>query len=365
MNASGFQNHQDNYKQQILQRVSRSFALTIPQLPPVLSRTTTIGYLLCRIVDTIEDEEDLSVAQKHSFFKEFVDVVDGYAKADLFAERLLPRLGKNTLSAEKELVENCSIVIQAFLRLKPQEQANLSRCVKIMSAGMLRFQKLKSLEGLKNIAHLDSYCYHVAGVVGEMLTDLFCAYSPEISKHREKLYALAPSFGQGLQMTNILKDLWDDRKCGSCWLPRDVFQKHGYDLSRLSEYVYEPAFGRGLAELIGITRAHLKNALTYTLMIPRHETGIRKFCLWAIGMAVCTLGNIKKKPSYQSGSDVKISRKNAKAVIVTTNLTLRSNLLLKVLFEFYTRGLPSSGHVDTLQRCQPENFFLSRQNLLK
>ncbi|MCK4793872.1 MAG: squalene/phytoene synthase family protein, partial [Desulfobacteraceae bacterium] len=122
MNASGFQNKQDNYKQQILQRVSRSFALTIPQLPPVLSRTTTIGYLLCRIVDTIEDEEDLSVAQKHSFFKEFVDVVDGYAKADLFAERLLPRLGKNTLSAEKELVENCSIVIQAFLRLKPQEQ---------------------------------------------------------------------------------------------------------------------------------------------------------------------------------------------------------------------------------------------------
>lgn len=365
MNARGFQTNQDDYNQQILQRVSRSFALTIPQLPPTLSRTTTIGYLLCRIVDTIEDEKDLSVAEKYSFFKEFVDVVDGYAKAEAFAERLLPRLGENTLSAEKELVENCSLVIQAFLRLTSQEQAILSRCVKIMSAGMLRFQELKSFQGLKDIAHVDSYCYHVAGVVGEMLTDLFCAYSPEISKHRKKLYTLAPSFGQGLQMTNILKDLWDDRKSGSCWLPGDVFQKHGYDLSRLSEYVYEPTFGRGLSELIGITCAHLKNALTYTLMIPRHETGIRKFCLWAIGMAVCTLGNIKKNPDYQSGSDVKISQKNTKAIIVTTNFTLRSNLLLKVLFNFYTRGFPPSDHVDTLQRCTPENIFLSRQNTLK
>jgi len=133
-------------------------------------------------------------------------------------------------------------------------------------------------------------------------------------------------------MTNILKDLWDDWKCGSCWLPRDVFQKYGYDLSRLSECAYEPEFGRGLSELIGITRDHLKNALTYTLMIPRHETGIRKFCLWAIGMAILTLGNIKKKPTYQSGNDVKISRKNTKAVIITSNLTLRSNLLLKLLF---------------------------------
>jgi farnesyl-diphosphate farnesyltransferase len=365
MNASEFQTHQNDYKQQILQQVSRSFALTIPQLPPVLSRTTTIGYLLCRIVDTIEDEDSLSVDQKHSFFKEFVDVVDSHATAELFAERLLPRLGKNTLPPEKELVENCSIIIQAFLRLKPREQAILSRCVKIMSAGMLRFQKLKSLQGLEDIAHLDSYCYHVAGVVGEMLTDLFCAYSPVILKHREKLYTLAPSFGQGLQMTNILKDLWDDRRCGSCWLPRDVFQKHGYDLSRLSENVYDPAFGRGLTELIGITRTHLKNALTYTLMIPSYETGIRKFCLWAIGMAVCTLVNIKKKPDYQSGRDVKISRKITKAVIVTTNLTLRSNLLLKALFDFYTRGLPSSDHVDTLQRCRPEIYFLSGQNPLK
>ena len=58
-----------------------------------------------------------------------------------------------------------------------------------------------------------------------MLTELFCDYSAEIDRHRKKLLQLAVSFGQGLQMTNILKDIWDDRARGACWLPRDVFQQ--------------------------------------------------------------------------------------------------------------------------------------------
>ena len=56
-----------------------------------------------------------------------------------------------------------------------------------------------------------------------MLTDLFCAYSPEIDARRSRLAPLSTSFGQGLQMTNILKDTWEDRRRGVCWLPRDVF----------------------------------------------------------------------------------------------------------------------------------------------
>ena len=51
----------DDYEIQILNKVSRSFALTIPQLPKKLRRTVTNAYLLCRIVDTIEDEPGLSL----------------------------------------------------------------------------------------------------------------------------------------------------------------------------------------------------------------------------------------------------------------------------------------------------------------
>ncbi len=51
-----------------------------------------------------------------------------------------------------------------------------------------------------------------------------------------------------------------------------------------------------------MAHAHLRNALSYTLLIPAHETGIRRFCLWAIGLAVLTLRKIAANPGFTSGS---------------------------------------------------------------
>ena len=44
----------------LLPGVSRTFALTIPQLPEPLRVPVTNAYLLCRLADTIEDEPALS-----------------------------------------------------------------------------------------------------------------------------------------------------------------------------------------------------------------------------------------------------------------------------------------------------------------
>lgn len=44
------------YQARILSRVSRTFALTIPQLPAELATVVTHAYLLLRLADTIEDE---------------------------------------------------------------------------------------------------------------------------------------------------------------------------------------------------------------------------------------------------------------------------------------------------------------------
>jgi farnesyl-diphosphate farnesyltransferase len=326
--------------QQLLHGVSRSFALTIPNLPPQLCRTVTIAYLLCRIVDTIEDEESLPISLKQQFFDEFIDVVNGRAAPDGFTEKLFPLLSVSTLPAEKELIQETPVVIRHFFRTNPAQQALLRQCVTAMSTGMLQFQESKSVHGLENLSDMDTYCYHVAGVVGEMLTGLFCDYSKTISKNQEKLMALASSFGQGLQMTNILKDLWEDRARGACWLPQDIFKGNEFDLKDLSPGVYTPAFGEGLAELIGIAHGHLKNALAYSLLMPQRETGIRKFCLWAIGMAIFTLQKLNRTRHYSCGDEVKISRKTLKRIILATNATLRSNFLLQSLFTFAARGLP-------------------------
>jgi farnesyl-diphosphate farnesyltransferase len=76
------------------------------------------------------------------------------------------------------------------------------------------------------------------------------------------------------------------------------------------------------------------------LMLPSNETGIRKFCLWALGMAVLTLRRIHENPHFVSGQDVKISRRSVKATIILTSLSARSNLALKSLFGLAATGLP-------------------------
>ena len=151
-----------------------------------------------------------------------------------------------------------------------------------MCYGMHQFQRTASLSGLRTSSDLDGYCYYVAGVVGEMLTELFCDYSPDIARHRPALSALAASFAQGLQMTNILKDVWEDRSRGACWLPQEVFARHGVDLgAAVAANPATRASAPGMRELVGMAHAHLRNALDYTLLIPGRETGIRRFCLWA------------------------------------------------------------------------------------
>ena len=148
-----------------------------------------------------------------------------------------------------------------------------------------------------------------------MLTELFCDYSEEIGARREDLFALSTSFGQGLQMTNILKDLWEDRSRGVCWLPQDVFSSSGFELRALSPGQADPGFIRGLFELVGIARHHLTNALRYTLLIPARETGIRRYCLWSLGMAVLTLRRIHATPGIPKrpgGQDIASQREGGR-----------------------------------------------------
>src|SRR5256885_11545663 len=125
-----------------------------------------------------------------------------------------------------------------------------------------------------------------------MLTGPFCGYDPAIGRQGTGLHDLDVSFAQGLQMTNILKDVWEDRSRGACWLPQEVFSRHGIDLSQLTPGTADGRFDAAMHELVGVAHAHLRNALAFTLLIPGREAGIRRFCLWAIGLAILTLRKI-------------------------------------------------------------------------
>lgn len=350
------------YQDRILQGVSRTFALTIPQLPSPLDRVVGNAYLLCRIADTIEDDKHLPYADKRHFSERFIEVVgaelDGQRSgetgpedggktgdrqdADRFARDLHPRLSPTATDSERDLVRNTPAVIRITHSFNRIQQAALHRCIRIMADGMARYQEANVANGLKDQQDMDSYCYYVAGVVGEMLTELFCDYSSAINQNHDEMMALAVSFGQGLQMTNILKDIWDDQKRNMCWLPQSVLERYGVELRSGAPLRNGKEFQQALGHLVGVARRHLDNALNYTLLLPGDEVGIRRFCLWALGMAILTLRKINNHRAFTSGNEVKITRGSVRATIISANLLTRHDFLLRWLFNRLAAGLPTA-----------------------
>ena len=355
----------EQYQEYILQAVSRTFALTIPQLPTELRKPVGSAYLLCRIADTIEDESSLTVEQKNDFAREFVAVVAGTSSAETFSESLSNFLSSQTHEAERDLVVNTARVIRILSGFTAAQRSAISRCMSIMTSGMTYFQSNKNPLGLKNLTELDSYCYHVAGVVGEMLTELYCDYSAAVRTKRTELLKLAVSFGQGLQMTNILKDYWEDRRRGACWLPQDVLTQHGYDVKLLPDGVYRKSFGDAIGTLVGIAHLHLRNGLAYTLTIPRKERGLRKFCFWALGMALLTLRKINNNRAYTSATQVKISRRSVRAISFLANQVLGGETLPRLLFEAFAKGLPMPDPARFVQDSsqKPDRVYPNHDNL--
>ncbi len=334
----------DDLQNYLLLGVSRTFALTIPQLPTELCQVVSNGYLLCRIVDTIEDDPALDATQKRHYSRLFTAAVAGEGDVESFAQSLSALLSTATIPAEHELVQLTPEVIKITHGFDEQQREALATCVRVMAEGMVYYQELDTHAGLPSLVDMEKYCYYVAGVVGEMLTRLFCAYSPKIDRNCAEMQRLSIAFGQGLQMTNILKDIWDDHQRGACWLPQKIFSRHDFNLADMTPGQHDAGFEKGIEELIAIAHGCLKQALEYTLLIPAREAGIRSFCFLAIGMAELTLRKIGDNKSYIHGNQVKISRRSVKGVVAASRVAVHNDFLLRALFKFCGRGLPEPPH---------------------
>jgi len=336
---------------ELLAGVSRTFALTIPALPGRLARVVGNAYLLCRITDTIEDAASLDPTGTLDFCERFIAVVERREDAAAFARDFEPHLAQSASAEERRLIRSTPRVLAITATFTPEQQAALADCIAVMGRGMATFQKRTGLAGLEDLAEHARYCYVVAGCVGEMLTRLFIEHLPELAPRREELLRLAVSFGQCLQMTNILKDFWEDRANGVCWLPRDVFLAEGLDLAEAQPG--DPRFASGYRRLLGLARAHGENALAYTLALPRGETGIRNFCLWALYMALLTQGKVLARPGFAGGGEVKIRRRTVRAVVAWSRLAVRSNALVAATFRWLARGLPAPRPGDVVAPASP------------
>ena len=305
------------YQKAILDSVSRTFALTIPLLPPSIEIVVGNTYLLCRIVDTIEDAADLSPETKQKLSKLFLDAVLEKAPVDHFVKPCLEALKHYGNQNELDLIAHTPTVLRILQTCSKADQNAVSRCVSIMSEGMSYFHDKQTQAGLKDLKEFERYCYVVAGVVGELLTTIFSNHSPAFAKNIKGHEDLATAFGQALQMTNILKDSPEDRARGVSWKPADITQ----------------------GQLLKISYEKLQDSLSYILLIPKEELGMRRFCFLAFGLAVMTLKKISDRKQFSHKDEVKLSRNSVMIFYAFTTFAVRSNTLMKTFFNTWSRSL--------------------------
>ncbi len=328
-----------NYCQEILPKVSRTFALNIRCLKNDLHRAVLSAYLFCRIVDTVEDAPKLDAIRKIDLLLEFsklaLDSQYRFKHLDEWVEACSVVDGS---ANDLDLLANTKRVFNVFDTLPSSFQDCIMESVSNMAQGMAFFQKMfDSSKGalLEDGNQLEEYCYYVAGCVGEMLCALFLEECPKISEKSAKIMKeTAVSFGLGLQITNIAKDFLTDRKRGWSYIPRSYIVESGLTVERFTAPEFDEKKLKVIQTLLRKTIGHLKDALKFTLAIPRIRLDIRLFCVLPLWMAVETAATLfNNRRLLESEDPVKISRKTVKRIVRRGPILSVSNFLLRWSFE--------------------------------
>lgn len=324
-----------------LQLVSRTFALTIPMLGNPLADWVGLAYLVCRTLDTVEDDADMSSARKVemlAFLKSFL-AEDCEPSAHEEALRDLAKELTGSRIHDCELLAEYADVICRY-KTYPDKVRYAIRLFAGRMADLMSEQLQHNIVASQD--NLDFYCYAVAGVVGEMLALLFSFGCGKSNGGESLLRDLSVSFGQGLQMTNILKDVWDDADRGVCWLPFGF--ENGIDpeeMKRCINSVDSETKAKLVRDSVGIASGHLWNAVEFMIRFKgEHSRGVRVFCAVCTSMAFLTLKKIYENPLFKDGAEVKITRKLVNKAVFWAKACAGSDFLLRRYFKWAAGGLP-------------------------
>lgn len=283
----------------LLVQTSRTFALSIPLLPARLREQVMVAYLLFRLADTIEDEVDLPAGEKASLLRGFATGVSGGGgdgAVELLSGLTVKHEGYARLLSESE------IVIERLAELPGAPREAITRHLVRTAKGMA--DHLDGLHAGRDLAFTLGYCYTVAGIVGELCTELFVLHDPPLARVSDRLLSLAPGFGEGLQLVNILRDLRDDADAGRCFTPSGA--------------------GR-FAELCDQARRSLHTAIEYVSTLEEYgaDAGTVAFNTLNTALAFETLALVEK---FGPGSKMRRSRIEAVYVDITAGVDQGSPL---------------------------------------
>jgi phytoene/squalene synthetase len=288
-----------------LERVSRSFAFCIARLDEPLREQVGLAYLLCRILDTVEDAEWLDPELQMNSFDGFISMLAESRLAAPWSQSLLSnaqRISEN----EKMLILETDLVLDRLSLIFEDARRVMIPPVISMAQGMREFAENRSTNHgrlqLQTLREVNHYCFFVAGVVGEILDGLLRVEAQKRGVIVETKLSDGFRFGLFLQKVNLMKD-------------RESDLAEGRDLVPVPADVFRSAL------------EDAKRAFAYIQAIPIEFKNYRLFCSWSLFLGLASLPHIAKKG--------KIGRIETAGLLAKVEFKIGSRGSLEALFDEY------------------------------
>ncbi|VEU34553.1 unnamed protein product [Pseudo-nitzschia multistriata] len=298
---------------EILVKVSRSFAAVIRQLPATMLVDILIFYLVLRALDTVEDDmtsfpsNDVKIKHLLNFHKTALAdptwTMDGVGEAD-----------------EKRLLQQFDKCHRVFAKLSDKSRRVIVDITQRMATGMAEFVGKDLGQGTTDIDQYNRYCHFVAGLVGEGLSRLFAASGLEKASFASEVF-LSDQMGLFLQKTNIIRDYLEDYVDGRAFWPQSIWKKHSKtgELGYFTEQNDPEVRMRSLECLNELVTDALELAPDCLLYLSKLECAeIFRFCAIPQVMAIATLNYCYNNDDVFTGV-VKIRKGTSCKLILRTN----------------------------------------------
>jgi 15-cis-phytoene synthase len=225
----------------VSQRITRgsasNLALAFILLPKAKRRSMTALYAFCRQVDDVADEDQVPADQRRRTLQEWR--TDVQAACD----RGHPQLPVN--QELQPVIEHYQLPFSLFDELIRGVEMDLDQ------------------QRYATASDLELYCYRVASVVGLLSIEIFGYRDPACRQY-------AVYLGKALQLTNILRDVFQDAQRGRIYLPQDCLRKHQVPETALLQGVYSEDYYRLAREIARQARKFFESARQTLPAAERH-----------------------------------------------------------------------------------------------
>ena len=282
-----------------------------------MSRYICVGYLICRIADTIEDAGHVDPAVQTELLAEYERVLRGEARPEAFVAAVDPWIPDDG-GDDWAVVARTPRVLRAFRTFDEDARTAVGDPVRELVAGLRTFTDRYADEGglrLQTVDELEEYCWYAAGTVGTLVTQLL---TPGTAPGRtEQLRANARSFALLLQLVNVAKDVRRDYvEENNVYLPAEWLADAGVTVDDLTDPENADAVANVVLRVVDRAESYLDGAQRYLEAVPEHRGNT--LSAWAIPylLAVGTLRELRGRPAdvIREGN-VKVSRAEVHAVI--------------------------------------------------